>query len=234
MAILYSNIPLTKETKAETILELISAEGSIFSIIDKTTEVYKNKTKLIRNFEFVKKPMNEYQVQLIPNLVSDNVVLGLYIAEGFDFDISTKSDPVFQVIKNNVDVSLKSFYSKKAGVSKITVGLYPIGTVIRYKINGVPYKDVLTKNGWSTRNKFTSVSDVAENAKAEEFLTEENKKINELIQKAEELAAAGEISKDLLDRYKKFNNVFDEKIEDRHIIVGLTAQEIESLKKKGL
>jgi hypothetical protein len=229
MAVLHSNTPLTKETPNPTILDLFSANDSALSILDKTKEVYKNKKKLIRNFKFVKKPFNEYQIQLIEPLQSDGLILGLYIAEGYDFTLEAPKEPIFKIEKHNLDLNLKGFFDSKKQINKVMVGLFFPGTIIRYKINGFPYKDILTKDGWQSKNIIDSVSDVAEKSA--------NKKleVDELLKKAEELMKEKEISRDLFERYKIFLLGYDEKQKDGKIMLNaLSDKEIKLLKEKGL
>jgi hypothetical protein len=229
VAVLHSNIPFTKETEKETILELFSAEGSSFSILDKTSKTYYNENTLFRNFNFVKKPFNEYQVQLMPVLERDGTILGFYKAEGYDFAIHTAKEPIFKIEKHNIDVSLKGFYNKDKQSSKITVGLFFPGTIIRYKINGVPYEDVFTKDGWQLKRTPESVSDVAKDSFNNVENTDENIAI------AQELMESGEISKSLFERYKIFILGFDEHYKKGDVLINtLTDDEVKTLKEKGL
>jgi len=232
MAVFFSNIPLTKETPQPTILELFVANDSAFSILDRTNEVYENKSKLIRDFEFVKKPFNEYQIHLIPPVKSDGLILGLFIAEGFDFEIQTQKEPIFKIEKNKLELSLKEFYDPNEKIKKATIGLFFPGTVIRYKINGIPYKDILTERGWTSKRETKSVSEVAKSSKNETLDELETK---EAIKYAEELMKKGEISKDLFERYKIFRLGYDEGSKNGKILFNaLTKDEVKLLKEKGL
>ena len=229
MAILHSNMPLTKETSAETILHLFTGNNESFSILDKTNETYQNEKLLYRDFEFVKKPFNEYQIQLIAPTKLDGLTLGLYVAEGFDFTLNTAKEPIFKIEKHNIDFNLKEFYNPKKQINKMMVGLFFPGTVIKYKIKGIPYKDILTDSGWKSKKIITSVSDVASNA-------EKNKvSENDLIEKAKELVKRGELEKDLFERYKTFVLGYDEAIKDDKIVLNtLTKEEVKILREKGL
>jgi len=233
MGILYSNIPLTKETPQETILNIVIAENDSVSILDKTSEVYKNKTKLIRNFNFVKKPFNEYQIQLLPFVKNDGLVVGLYQAEGYDFKISYTKEPIVLINKNNVDLTLKGFFDSSKNVSKVVIGMFFPGTKIRYKLNGVSYIDELTTDGWKSKRHQESVSDVAEKARQQKELTKEEK-----VKLAEELMKAGEISKDLFTRYKisqlGFESYEKQPKNAKILLNALTLEEVKLLKSKGL
>jgi len=229
MAILYSNIPLTKETSADTILHLFTGNDESFSVIDKTQETYENKKLLYRDFAFVKKPLNEYQVQLTRPTLMDGLTLGLYVAEGFDFIIHTTKEPIFKIEKHNINFNLKEFYNPKEQINKMMIGLFFPGTTIKYKIKGIPYKDTLTESGWKTKNIFNSVSDVASNSE------QNNPSTDNLIEKAKELLKTGEITQSLFERYKIFLLGYDESIKnDKIILNALTQEEVKLLREKGL
>ena len=233
MGILYSNIPLTKETSQETILNIIITGNESITIVDKTNEVYENKTKLYRNLKFVKKDFNEYQIQLLPMLQNDGSVVGLYTAEGYDFKLTHTNDPIFFVEKTQIDLTLKGFYDKSKEINKLAIGMFTPNTTIRYKINGVPYIDTLTKDGWNSKNKFESVSDVAEASRANQ--TSDLQDINEKLKAAEELFKSGEITQDLFERFKIFLTGYQKEIKNGKMLLNtFTLQEAKLLTEKGL
>jgi len=233
MATLFSNIPLTKETPQETILNIVITGNETITIVDKTNEVYQNATKLYRNLRFVKKEFNEYQVQLLPMIHNDGTVVGLYTAEGYDFELSHDDDPIFFIQKSKVDLTLKGFYDKSKEICKIGIGMFTPNTIIRYKVDGVPYVDRLTINGWNSKNDFKSVSDVAQEAKANKGTNTAN--VEEKLKAAEELCKAGEITKDLYERFKIFLIGYQNEIKDGKMLLNtFTLQEAKLLTKKGL
>jgi len=232
MSILYSNIPLTKETSQETILDMYTASDETVSIVDKTSETYKNKKKLIRDFSFVKKPFNEYQIQLHNFVSGDNTVLGLFIAEGFDFQIGTRYEPIFKMEKHNIDLSLKGFYDKTKQANKIMVGIFLVGTSIYYKLNGRPFKDTLTKDGWVSKNKTESVSDVSEIANN---INAKNYNPSSKLEAAKALMEQKEIPVDLYERYKIFLTGEYDKLKKGVVMLNtITVDEMNLLKEKGL
>jgi len=233
MATLFSNIPLTKETPQETILNIIVTGNETITIIDKTNEVYENKTKLHRSLKFVKKEFNEYQIQLLPIIVNDGSVVGLYTAEGYDFELSHDNDPIFFIQKSKVDLTLKGFYDKTKEIYKIAIGMFTPNTIIRYKVDGIPYIDKLTVSGWNTKNHFKSVSDVAKEAKMNSGLNIDE--VERKLKIAEELFKAGELTKDLYERYRIFMIGYQNEIKDGKMLLNtFTLQEAKLLTKKGL
>lgn len=195
MAVFYSNMPLVKETPAQTVLQMFVTEDGTISIIDETLERYKDATKLMRGIKFVKADNNEYQIRLGAP-ANDGIIIGLYIAEGSGFRMEKRKDPIFLLHKKRVEYDLKAFFDPDKRVQSVTIGLFFPGTKIFYKKDGVPYMDELTEQGWRIHQEVESISDVIAS----------KPKLNkeELVAMAEQYAQEGAISKNLLKRYKIF------------------------------
>lgn len=237
MALFYSNIPLTKEKPIETILQMYITEEGTFTIIDKTTFTYHNETKFYRDIKFVKKGNNEYQIQLHPQANNDGVIIGLYLSEGTDVKVRTLkgNEPIFYMTQPKIQMDLKKFFNENEAIEMNVVGVFHPGTEISYKINGVPYVDKFTKDGWISKRKVKSVSDVAEASRKETSSDDELEKAKELVKIAEELKNSGEISQDLFERYKILRLGYDGKLSGNGLVLNtITLDEMELLKSKGL
>lgn len=225
MAIFYSNMPLVKETPAETVLQMYITETGTISIIDETLETYSNATKLLRGIKFAKGEGNEYQIRLTAPS-NDGIIIGLYIAEGTEFRMEKRKDPVFLMNKKKVDYDLKAFFDQSKGVESVTIGVFFPGTKIYYKKNGVPHTDELTKDGWRVHQEVESISDVIANKKTV------NKE--ELIAMAEQYAREGKISNNLLKRYKIFLDGDKLEGDGKMVVNFISKDEVKLLKTLGL
>jgi len=222
MAHFYSNMKLTKETPAPTILQTYITEEGTFTIKDVTTESYHEMQKLNRHIKFIKKD-NEYIVELHP-FKNDGIVLGLFIYEGKNFrvdNIGGKS-PVFLYKYNNIQMDLKKFFNSNNNVKEIVVGLFLEGTKICYNINNKNICSILTKDGWTNINN--TISSVIE---AKNNTTEAK------IELATQLLEAKEISESLYIRYLASKKMKLENMKDAHMNL-IHANEIKLLKEKGL
>jgi len=228
MGIIFSNMPLTKETSEKTILQMFINKEATLTIRDYTTLIYFNKNKLRREFEFVLNNQREYEIKLMPVINDSGMILGLHFAEGHDVRVEAKKEPVFTQKQSNLDIDLKGFLNPSNKVSSAVVGVYHLGSKIYYKKNGVPYCDELTKKGWKVtinkNNNIESVSDVANKVKQKKSLTLSEKK-----ELAKYLLKTKEITEDLYKRYMV--HIGEKSNLDINFV---TIEEIKLLKEKGL
>ena len=230
MGILYSNVPLTKETSQETILQMFITEEGTLNIKDTTINTYNNVYLLRRDIDFVKNG-NEFTVKLTEPTFNNGTTIGMFIAEGHDFSFQTKSDPIFLMKKKQVDFNLKQYYDPKKAINEFVFGVFTVGTIIKYKIDGVPYTNKLLESGWEIK-KTESVSDVAQNNSAS-FLDTDETTAKEKVELAKHLMEQGEISKSLFERYKTLRLGYNNK-KVNLLLNTITLEEVKKLKEKGL
>lgn len=230
MGILYSNVPLTKETSQETILQLFITKEGTLSIKDTSINTYDNNYELRRDIAFVKEG-NEFIVKLSDPKTFDDTIIGMFIAEGHDFTFQTKDEPIFLMRKKQVDFNLKQYFDSKKAIKEFVFGVFHIGTIIKYKIDGVPYTSQLLKSGWTVK-KTESVSDVAKN-NTTSFLETDETIAKQQVEIAQQLKEAGEISDDLFNRYKIMRLGYNNK-EVKLLLNTITLDEAKKLKEKGL
>jgi len=229
MGIIFSNMPLTKETSEKTILQMFINKEATLTIRDYTTLIYFNKNKLYREFEFVLNNQREYEIKLMPVVNNSGTILGLHFAEGHNVRVKAKKEPVFAQKQSNLDIDLKGFLDPANKMTSSVVGIYHLGSKVYYKKDGVPYCDELTKNGWkisvdNNSNGIESVSDVAEKVKQKKALSFSEKK-----ELAQHLLDKKEITEDLYRRYMV--HIGEKSKLDINFV---TIEEIKLLKEKGL
>ena len=172
-----------------------------------------------------------------PQANNDGVIIGLYLSEGTNIKVRTLKgkEPIFYMTQPKIQMDLKRFFNENEAIEMNVVGVFHPGTEISYKINNTPYIDKFTKDGWVSKRKIKSVSDVAEKTKKKINTDEELEKAKELVKIAEELKNSGEISQDLFERYKILRLGYDGNLSGNGLVLNtITLDEMELLKSKGL
>ena len=241
MATIFFNTPILKHVSDVTILNFFSEDnGRTIFIRDTRKDVYSNEHKIYADAEFYEDG-GDYYIDIVPLREFNGVILGFFVAEGFDFEIKTPSDPVFVVKQDTTETSLSSIpWLQNKSITQMMMGMFPLGTTINFKIDGQPIKEELTKNGWVRVNGpkdrdlgIITIDEAFEKKKKLDKVMEEDfsgKRNEDLIARLTEAGKKGVIPDHLAkSRIKVLNN----KEGDNELFMFLTS-EIALLRKHNL
>ena len=147
---IFFNQPILKHISDTTILNFFTEESgrSIF-VRDTRKETYSGIYKIHADVKFYKKDGNFY-IDLSDMTSYDGQTMGVFIGEGFDFEIKTTSEPLFVVKQDKTSMSLAELpWLQNKSVNQATLGMFTLGTTISFKVEGQPIKEELTKSGWN-------------------------------------------------------------------------------------
>lgn len=150
MAKIYFNNPIIKHLKETTILNFFSQEdGQTIFVRDTRPDVYRDQKFVYGDLRFYTKN-NDYYIDIEPMKVMSGEVYGVYVGEGYDFEISCPTDPVFVVRQESTMIALGNLPDMHQGgeINETALGMFHVGTTIEFKRDGVPIRDELTKKGW--------------------------------------------------------------------------------------
>jgi len=167
-----------------------------------------------------------------------NEIFGVYIGEGYDFEIRAEKDPIFIVRQKSTNISLGMLPDMYQGaeINETALGMFHVGTVITFKRDNIQIKDKLTHKGW-TRIQGPSDKDFGIITVEEAFdkkLKEDQKSFEakedaarEYVERINAAKAKGEINPILADDLIKAR--LDD---DENNIYMFLAEDIKELKRK--
>jgi len=153
MATIYFNQPILKHISDITILNFFMEDsGKSVLVRDTRQDIYSGVYKAHADIKFYEKN-GDYFIDLEDMSTYDGQMYGVFIGEGFDFEIRTDADPIFVVKQDKTDTSLASLpWLQNKSVLQMMLGMFTMGTTISFKVEGQPIVETLTKLGWVRTN----------------------------------------------------------------------------------
>lgn len=155
MAKIYFNMPIIKHLEEITILNFfVEDSGRGIFIRDARKDVYRDQKFVYGDINFYTKDGN-YYIDILPmNKLASGDIFGVYVGEGYDFEVVAKKEPIFIVRQDSTKFTLGMTPGLEQGidVKEVALGMFHVGTTISFKRDGQNIKDELTKNGWVRRS----------------------------------------------------------------------------------
>jgi DNA-binding transcriptional regulator YhcF (GntR family) len=247
MAKIYFNRPIIKHLEETTVINFFFQhdEGDAIYVRDTRPDIYRDNKVVFGDILLYEKKdePGSWNCDIIPMETPSYDIYGFYTGEGVDFEITAPAQPVFMIRQQETKLSLATVgYMPQTTdeVNEVALGLFHLGTRIKYRRDGVQIIDELTKKGWIRRmgpddHKFGIITVeeafqeklkreemLKDPVKAKEFLDEEKQRIIDAKNRKdipEELANS-------LIRYKEDN--------DPNMIYYFLASDVKELVKKGI
>ncbi len=154
MAKIYFNRPIIKHLEEPTVLNFFFQKegGESIYVRDTRKDIYRDNKVIFGDVSLHKNALDEKEwycdISEMPIMSYD--VYGIYTGEGVDFEIMSKKDPVFMIRQQEVEMALATVgYMPQGGeVPEVALGMFHIGTEIKFRRNGVAVIDKLTSKGW--------------------------------------------------------------------------------------
>lgn len=152
MSKIFFNDRAVKTLPETTILNWFTqSDGKTIFIRDTRGDIYKGRDFIYAEIDTYSMSGDMY-VDFLPQKIMDGTIMGLFIAEGSDFQIETLNgrEPVFVVRQKATAMSLgmRPMMNKGILVTEVAMGMFFEGTTISYSRDGETIKDKLTKKGW--------------------------------------------------------------------------------------
>lgn len=152
MSKVYFNDSIVKTEKETTILNwFCEKSGAMIFIRDTRIDTYTGKSFIYCDVDtyMVNK---DYYIDFKDQSKMDGEVFGFYISEGSDFEISTPGglEPIFVIMQEKTEVTMGMMPMINKGITpdKVAMGMFLVGTTIRFKMDGISIIDELTRDGW--------------------------------------------------------------------------------------
>ena len=153
MAKIFFNNPIIKHLKEVTILNFFSqSDGKTIFVRDTRPDIYRDQYYAYGDLSLYTKN-DDYYIDIDPMSVMSGDVFGVYIGEGYDFEIKAEKEPIFIVRQSSTQVALGMLPDMHQGaeINETALGMFHPGTVIIFKRDGQQIKDELTSKGWVRR-----------------------------------------------------------------------------------
>jgi len=154
MAKIYFNNPIIKHLEEITILNFfVEDSGKGIFIRDTRKDIYRDQRFVYGDINFYTKDGN-YYIDILPmNKLASGEVFGVYVGEGYDFEVTAVKEPIFIVRQDSTKFTLGMTPGLEQGIDakEVALGMFHVGTTISFKRDGQNIKDELTKNGWVRR-----------------------------------------------------------------------------------
>lgn len=154
MAKIYFNRPIIKHLKEPTVVNFFFQKGDKEAIYIRDTRenIYRDNKVVFGDITLYQNPADstEWYCDIVEMETKNYDVYGFYTGEGIDFEIESSKQPVFMIRQVETELSLATVgYMPQGGeVPEVALGLFSLGTKIRYRRNGVQIIDKLTTSGW--------------------------------------------------------------------------------------
>ena len=154
MAKIYFNRPIIKHLEETTVINFFFQKdgGDSIYIRDLRPNTYRNNKVIFGEVDLYRQPLDEkaWNLDITPMKIMSNDMYGIYTGEGVDFEIRSDKQPIFVIRQKELELSLATVgYMPQGGeVPEVALGMFHIGTEIRFRRNGIPAIDKLTKKGW--------------------------------------------------------------------------------------
>ena len=151
MAKVFFNNPIIKHLKEVTILNFFSqADGKTIFLRDARPDIYRDQRFVYGDLSLYTRG-EDYYIDIVPMVQMSSEVFGVYIGEGYDFEISTEKEPIFIVRQKSTNMSLGMIPDMHQGaeINETTLGMFHVGTTITFKRDNIQIRDKLTSKGWT-------------------------------------------------------------------------------------
>ncbi len=153
MAKIFFNNPIIKHLKETTILNFFSqSDGKTIFVRDTREDIYRNQYFVYGDLTLYTKK-GDYYIDIDPMNIMSGEIFGVYIGEGYDFEIKTEKEPIFIVRQKSTLMALGMLPDMSQGseINETALGMFHVGTTITFKKDGQQVRDELTKKGWSRK-----------------------------------------------------------------------------------
>ncbi len=154
MAKIYFNNPIIKHLKEVTILNFFSqSDGKTIFVRDTRPDIYRDQRFVYGDLSFYIKN-GDYYIDIEPMATMSGEVFGVYVGEGYDFEIKSEKEPIFIVRQESTNIALGMLPDMYQGaeINETALGMFHVGTIITFKRDGIQIKDELTTKGWVRRS----------------------------------------------------------------------------------
>lgn len=143
-----------KHLKEVTILNFFSEkDGTSIFVRDTRPDIYRDQKFVYGDLDLYQKD-NDYYIDIRPMSAMSGDAFGVYVGEGYDFEVKAPKDPIFIVRQKSTDMALGMMPDMHQGVdiTETALGMFHIGTTITFKREGIQIRDELTDKGWVRRS----------------------------------------------------------------------------------
>ncbi len=154
MAKIYFNRPIIKHLEEPTVLNFFFQKqgGESIYIRDTRTEIYRDNKVVFGDIALYRNQLDtsEWYCDIKEMVVQSYDTYGVYTGEGVDFEIMSPKEPIFMIRQTEIELSLATVgYMPQGGeVPEVALGMFHIGTEVKFRRNGVAVIDKLTSRGW--------------------------------------------------------------------------------------
>jgi hypothetical protein len=247
MAKIYFNRPIIKHLEEVTVINFFFQKdgGDAIYVRDTRPDVYRDNSVVFGDIELYPHPTEPkaWNCDITEMLIPSYDVYGFYSGEGVDFEIVASKEPVFMIRQKETELSLATvgyMPQTKDEMTEVALGLFHIGTRIKYRRGGVAIVDELTRKGWVRRagpddhkfgiitveeafkEKLAKEEMLKDPVRAKEYFAEEEQKIRDAKNRKD---IHPELANSLL-QYKHDNN--------KDNVYYFLASDVKELVKKGI
>ncbi len=201
---IYFNRPVIKHLEDTTVINFFFQKdgGEAIYIRDTRKDVYRDNKVIFGDITLYPHPTEKkaWNCDITDMQIPSYDVYGFYTGEGVDFEIIAAAEPVFMIRQKETELALANVgYMPQTDddVNEVALGLFHVGTRIKYRRDGVQIMDELTKKGWIRRmgpddhkfgiitveeafqEKLAREEMLKDPVKAKEYLEEEKQKIRD-------------------------------------------------------
>ena len=246
MAKIYFNRPIIKHLEETTVINFFLQKDKASDNIlvrDTRKDVYRDNYVVFGDIDVYKNiaKKGEWYCDIVDMKVPDYTVFGFYVGEGVDFEVIASKDPVFLIRQKNTEMSLATvdYMPQGTEVPEVALGLFHVGSKIKYKRNGVQVLDELTNKGWVRRqgpsdNQFgiiTIEEAFQKKLKREEMMKDPKVRdeiVKESIQRIRDAKGKHDIGVEFAD------SLIDYKLGKNQGVTYFLASDMKNLKEKGI
>ncbi len=158
MAKIYFNRPIIKHLEETTVINFFFQKdgGESIYVRDTRKDIYRDNKVVFGDISLSKHPTEPlaWNCDITEMLTPSYDIFGFYTGEGVDFEIIATAQPVFMIRQIETEMALANVgYMPQLDdeVTEVALGLFHLGTKIKYRRHGVQIVDELTKKGWVRR-----------------------------------------------------------------------------------
>lgn len=154
MAKIYFNRPIIKHLEEPTVLNFFWQKegGESIYVRDTRKDTYRDNKIIFGDVSLHQDPLDEkeWYCDITEMKVMSYDVYGIYTGEGVDFEIMSTKEPIFVIRQTEIELALATVgYMPQGGeVPEVALGMFHVGTEIKFRRNGVAVIDKLTSKGW--------------------------------------------------------------------------------------
>jgi hypothetical protein len=155
MAKIYFNRPVIKHLEETTVINFFFQKdgGDAIYIRDTRKDTYRDNKVIFGDISLTRHPAEPgaWNCDITEMMVPSYDIFGFYTGEGVDFEIISSAQPVFMIRQKETELALANvgyMPQTSENVNEVAMGLFHLGTRIKYRRDGVQIVDELTKKGW--------------------------------------------------------------------------------------